>query len=124
MAIKRTTKKAAVKKTAKKKVEVAAVSTSHVSQSDLSFVLQQARITEKASMHAMDSVYVFNVSERASKRDIMAAVRKMYNVTPRKVRVATIPSKIKRNARTGRTGVKQGGKKAYIYLKKGETINL
>ena len=124
MAIKRTTKKAAVKKTAKKKAEVAAVSTSHVSQSDLSFVLQQARITEKASMHAMDSVYVFNVSERASKRDIMAAVRKMYKVTPRKVRVATIPSKIKRNARTGRTGVKPGGKKAYIYLKKGETINL
>ena len=124
MAIKRTTKKAAVKKTAKKKAEVVVASNSHVSQSDLSFVLQQARITEKASMHAMDSVYVFNVSERASKRDIMAAVRKMYNVTPRKVRVAAIPSKIKRNARTGRTGVKSGGKKAYIYLKKGETINL
>jgi len=40
------------------------------------------------------------------------------------VRVATIPSKTKRSARTGKTGTKKGGKKAYIYLKKGETINI
>ena len=118
MAVKKTTKKVT------KKTAVVTTSSSHVSASDLSFVLRQARITEKASMHAADSVYVFNVSERASKRDIMAAVRKYYNVTPRKISIATVPSKIKRSARTGKVGIKKGGKKAYVYLKKGETINL
>jgi large subunit ribosomal protein L23 len=108
----------------KPKAEVMTTSSSHVSASNLSHVLLQARITEKASMHMADSVYVFNVSPRASKRDIIAAVRKFYSVTPRKVSIATVPSKTKRNARTGKTGTKTGGRKAYIYLKKGETITL
>lgn len=122
----KTKKTAAVpKKPAKVKKEVTVVSTTAGAGSrDLSYVLERARITEKASMHQQDSVYVFNVSDRASKRDIIAAVRKFFNVTPRKVSIAAVPSKIKRNARTGRVGVKTGGKKAYVYLKKGETINL
>lgn len=122
MALFSKTKKADAKP-AKAKKDVAAVSASTGSR-DLTFVLEHARITEKASMHQVNAVYVFNVSDRASKRDISAAIRKFYNVTPRKVSIATVPSKIKRNARTGRTGVKSGGKKAYVYLKKGDTINL
>lgn len=85
-------------------------------------ILRHARITEKATMHSAESVYVFEVSTRATKRDIVMAIRDIYNVTPRMVRVATIPTKATRNARTGVTGVKRGGKKAYVYLKKGETI--
>lgn len=91
---------------------------------DLAHVLRHARITEKATMHSEQSVYVFDVSERASKRDILAAVKKLYQVTPRKIRVARVPSKTKRSMRTGKTGVKKGGKKAYVYLKQGETINI
>jgi len=55
-------------------------------------------------------------------RQIIEAVRELYKVTPRMVRVVTIPAKLKRNARTGKPGVKHGGKKAYVFLKKGDTI--
>jgi large subunit ribosomal protein L23 len=85
-------------------------------------VLRHARITEKATMYSNESVFVFEVAPRATKRDIVMAIREIYNVTPRMVRIAQIPTKSTRNARTGVSGVKRGGKKAYVYLQKGETI--
>ena len=91
---------------------------------DLSHVLKHARITEKATMHASLSVYTFDIAVSATKSDVAAAVKLFYKVSPRQVRVVNIPSKEKRNARTGKTGMTGGGKKAYVYLKKGETINL
>ncbi len=91
---------------------------------DLSHVLTQARITEKASMHMADSVYTFNVASDATKRDVLRAVQALYKVTPRMVRVVNIPMKSIRHARTGKMGMKGGGKKAYVYLKKGETITI
>jgi large subunit ribosomal protein L23 len=91
---------------------------------DLSHVLTHARITEKATMHQSDSVYTFNVNSAATKRDVIRAVYEQYKVLPRMVRVVTIPTKSVRHARTGKTGVKGGGKKAYVYLKKGETITI
>jgi large subunit ribosomal protein L23 len=91
---------------------------------DLSHVLRHARITEKASMHSQAGVYTFNISERATKRDIKQAVFALYKVTPERVRVLRVPTKVRRNARTGKTGVTTTAKKAYVYLKKGETINL
>ncbi len=90
----------------------------------ISGVLMRPRITEKASMHQAIGVYTFNVAESATKTQIAEAVRAAYKVTPRAVRIVSVPSKTKRNMRTGRTGVKTGGKKAYVYLKKGETITL
>ena len=89
----------------------------------LADVLRALRITEKASLVSEKGVFVFNVSEDATKNSIMKAVRKIYSVTPRKVSIVTVRPKAKRNARTGRTGWSTGGKKAYVYLKKGDTIN-
>lgn len=91
---------------------------------DLAHVLKHARITEKATMHNEMGAYVFDVAENATKRDIASAIKKLYSVTPRMVRVVNIPTKTKRNMRTGKVGVKGGGKKAYVYLKKGETITI
>lgn len=91
---------------------------------DLSHVLKHARITEKASMQQGSNVYAFDVAQSATKRDIMLAVRALYKVTPRKVAVVNVPTKTRKNMRTGREGLKRGGKKAYVYLKSGETITL
>lgn len=91
---------------------------------DLTHILKHARITEKASMHQAQSVYVFDIDADASKRDVMQAVRSLYGVTPRKVAVVNVPRKNIRSMRTGRTGVKGGGRKAYVYLKQGETITI
>ncbi|PIR82816.1 50S ribosomal protein L23 [Candidatus Kaiserbacteria bacterium CG10_big_fil_rev_8_21_14_0_10_59_10] len=90
----------------------------------LSNILRQPRITEKATMESGSGVYVFDISPTATKRDVVAAVQSIYKVRPRKVRVATIPAKNVRSMRTGKRGVKKGGRKAYIYLKKGETITI
>lgn len=112
------------KTTKKEKTDAVKPSSVAVSGADLSQVIRHARITEKATMHSINGVYVFDVADTAGKREIMAAVKKLYSVTPAKVRVTTVPAKTKRNARTGRVGIKTGGKKAYVYLKKGETINI
>jgi len=87
-------------------------------------VLKNPRITEKATMHSDAGVYTFDVTAGATKRDIMKAVRALYSVSPRKVAIVSVPKKWKRNMRTGKRGQQGGGKKAYVYLKKGETINL
>ena len=115
----------------KKKIEKEAVAAPAASEStqeravmgrDISTILRQARITEKASMHQSIGVYTFDIARSATKRDVMQAVRALYKVTPRSVRVVTVPTKTRRNARNGKMGMTGGGKKAYVYLKKGETI--
>ncbi len=86
--------------------------------------LSNPRITEKASVQQAAGVYVFDVAVDATKRDVISAVKKTYGVTPRMVRTVTIRPTTVRHARTGKYGTTAGGKKAYVYLKKGETINL
>ena len=95
-----------------------------VSAASLAHVLKNPRITEKASMHQGSSVYTFDVATSATKTQIAAAIRSVYSVSPRKVRIVQIPSKQTRSTRTGKRGVKTGGKKAYVYLKNGETITI
>jgi len=102
----------------------APVQQNHGSAGNLAHVLQHARITEKSTMHNEMGSYVFNVADGASKREVAQAVKALYGVRPRMVRVVTVPKKVKRNMRTGKIGIRGGGKKAYVYLKKGDTINL
>lgn len=86
-------------------------------------VLLRPRITEKAALGADKSnVYIFEVTSDSTKKSISASVHDAYGVTPEKVRVARIPSKAV--FVRGKRGIKSGGKKAYIYLKKGDKIEL
>ncbi|MBI5457729.1 50S ribosomal protein L23 [Candidatus Kaiserbacteria bacterium] len=111
------------KNTEAKQMAVATpASTSPSMGRDISTILKHARITEKASMHQAGGVYTFDIARAATKRDVIQAVRALYAVTPRTVRIVTVPTKVRRNARTGKLGMTGGGKKAYVYLKKGETI--
>lgn len=89
-------------------------------QHDFSQILKNPRITEKASMKAESNVYVFEVSRDANKKTIAHAINALYNVKPVKVAVVKIPTK--EVFVRGRIGIHGGGKKAYVYLKKGETI--
>lgn len=101
-----------------------AVSNESSMRSGLSHILRNPRITEKATANALMSTYIFDVAPRATKREIMVAVKEVYKVVPQKVTIAAVPRKSVRNPRTGKVGVKGGGKKAYVYLKKGETITI
>ncbi len=89
---------------------------------NLDGVLIQPRITEKASFRTDGNVYTFEVATRANKKDVAQAVAYLYNVKPVRVNIAQIPSK--RTFTRGKWGVKKGGKKAYVFLKKGDSIEI
>ena len=89
-----------------------------------SHVLLSPRITEKGAYLAEIGAYVFNVGELANKHEIAAAVAEIYSVTPRKVTIVRVPRKRTMNRGSRKMGMTAGGKKAYVFLKKGETIEL
>ena len=81
------------------------------------------RITEKAAILAdKQNVYVFEVSSEATTASVAASVKASYKVTPVKVNMARVAAK--RVVVRGKRGVKSGSKKAYVYLKKGDKIEL
>ena len=78
------------------------------------------RVTEKAGMLAEKGVYTFEVLKNANSRQISLAITEAYKVTPVKISIAPIKSKTM--FARGKSGRTVSGKKAYIYLKKGEKI--
>ena len=84
--------------------------------------LIRPHITERATALAQKNAYVFIIEPRATKREVIAAIKTLYSITPRKVTTITIPSK-RRVGRRGIHGVQSGYKKAVVYLKAGETIS-
>jgi len=109
---------------AEKKEKVTTTTASFGGHEDIARVLMNPRMTEKATMGIENLVYVFDVATNSNKKQIKEAVKLIYNVDAKKVHVSKIASKKKRNQRTGIKGVKSGGKKAYVYLKKGDSISL
>ena len=87
-------------------------------------ILLSPRITEKSAYMSEKGCYVFNVSPRANKGQIAEAIRDTFKVTPRKVTVVTLTRKMRATRGTNRKGASAGGKKAYVYLKPGQTIEL
>jgi ribosomal protein L23 len=118
----KTTKTAKVAKT--KKADATPAVVAPASGASYAHVLMNPRITEKATMQSGNNVITFDVSVRTNKREIAKAVQSLYKVTPVAVRVVTVRAKMKKNARTGRMGMSTGGKKAYVQLKQGDSINL
>ena len=86
-------------------------------------ILRSPRVTEKAALQNQDNVYVFEVRVDASKRDIDFAIRSIYNVKPEKIRTMPIPRKMVQRRKGGK-GFTSKGKKAYVYLKEGDSISL
>lgn len=90
--------------------------------SGVEYALKNPRVTEKAAYASERGVYVFDVDRQATKETIAQAMVKIYKVTPVKVNISKVPAK---NVFVrGKKGVKKGGKKAYVYLKKGDTIEI
>lgn len=85
-------------------------------------LIKNPRVTEKSSMLVEANVYTFNVSSDATKNEIKKAVFSLYKVNPMKVNTVSFPAK--QIMVRGKKGVKQGGKKAFVYLKKGDKIEI
>lgn len=91
---------------------------------DLTSVIRRPRITEKATNSAEKGTYVFEVNIDATKIDIAEAVKILFKVTPVKINVVRMKSQniIKRSR--GVKGKSKNYKKAYVFLKKGDKIEL
>jgi len=89
---------------------------------DYSGILRNPRITEKTAIVSSGSVYVFDVDPRANKTQVKKAVEMIYKVKPVKVNITKIVKKPVASKKIRKTYYKGGGKKAYVFLKKGETI--
>jgi len=85
-------------------------------------ILKNPRITEKATFASENDVYVFDVFVDATKNEIKEAVNEIFKVQPVRVNVTKIPRKKVTDRRSRTTNTKGGGKKAYVYLKKGDKI--
>ena len=85
-------------------------------------IILSPRITEKGAYLSEQGCYVFNVAAKANKYEISQAIKSVFKVTPRKISIVTVPTKSVQTRGTNRRGTSGGGKKAYVYLKKGETI--
>lgn len=83
-------------------------------------LIKGTRITEKSAISADKGAYTFNVDPHANKSEIKKAIKMLYKVTPVKISITQISSK--KVTRRGVTGVRSGGKKAVVYLKKGDKI--
>lgn len=112
-------KKENQKKEAKKDTKNAL---SYTPQADLEHVLLRPHVTEKAALLAEKNVHVFQIDPRAGKRDVQAAISSIYNVVPKKISIVKLPSK--NVVSRGKRGVKSGKKKAIVYLKKGDSIEV
>ncbi len=80
------------------------------------------RITEKAANASDKNTYVFNVAIDANKIEIKKEIKRIYNVSP--VRVNIVNTEGKTVLSRGRVGKRNDSKKAYVYLKKGDTISV
>ena len=97
-----------------------AKTTTKVSKTDYSNILIKPRITEKATIIAEDGVYTFLVHPSATKKEVSKAIEQNFKVTPVKVNVINL--KTKKVMRRGKRGKTSGGRKAMVYLKKGDSI--
>lgn len=118
---KRTTKKAAAAPKGEASVPAKVKAAAPVLSSR---VLVSPRVTEKAAIGTEVGVYVFNVTADATKPAIASAVQELFKVTPVKVRIVNNKPTRTTTRATGRRGKTNANKKAYVYLKKGDKIEL
>lgn len=104
------------KKDSEKKTEAKTVT------EDLSWVIISPRITEKAAMVSENNVFTFDVATKANKIQVKRAIVAKYKVTPKKVNI--ISAKSRKVMKRGRKVHQSGTKKAMVFLKKGDTIEL
>ena len=86
----------------------------------MTHIITNPRITEKASFAQEQNIYTFDISSGANKTEIKKAVFLLYKVKPLRVNVLSVPKK--KTFTRGKVGSKGGGRKALVYLKKGDKI--
>lgn len=85
-------------------------------------IIRAPWFSEKAIIATEKGVYVFEVPKSATKAQIAAAVKEVFKVAPRQVRVVHLPAKRKTMRSRRGVGTRAARHKAYVYLAAGDTI--
>lgn len=91
---------------------------------NLAGIILGTRVTEKAVSMSERNVYTFVVRRDATKFDVRDAVKEIYKVTPDRIRTVNRAPAMRPSGSKNRLVKVPGMKKAYVYLKKGDSINL
>ncbi len=105
---------------AKKEIQENKVENKEVVQT--ASLILSPRITEKASLQSEANAFTFTVAKNATKLELMKEIQKTYKVKPTAINIININGKVK--FKRGAWGKTPGIKKAVVFLKKGDTINL
>ena len=111
-------KEKTVKADTKKRVARAKISVDGVAND----IIRAPWFSEKALIMTENGVYTFGVSTRATKAEIAGAIKEIYKVTPKKIRIVNLPAKRKAMRTKRGVGFRATRRKAYVYLNKGDTI--
>lgn len=91
---------------------------------NIATVILRPHITEKAALLGERNVYAFQVRKGATKYEIRDAVKALYKVTPVSIRIVNKQPRHSMSRSRGRDMMEAGQRKAYVYLKKGDRIEL
>jgi len=91
---------------------------------DLAGVIIKPHVTEKAVGMGERNVYTFLVRTDATKYLVRDAIKSLFNVTPVKINIVNKKPRQFKSKTKGRRLTEKGMKKAYVYLKDGDSINL
>ncbi len=84
-------------------------------------IIKHPLITEKSSSIKEINWYIFAVDSKSNKKEIKAAVEKLFKVKVDTVRTLTLPGKSVKRAGGGRiSGKRSPLKKAYVKIKEGK----
>lgn len=86
-------------------------------------IIKKAIISEKAYQGMEHGIYTFLIENTASKKDVAGAVKKFFSVDAVKVNITSISGKKKRVNKTRKFVSVGAGKKAVVWLKKGQSIS-
>ena len=85
-------------------------------------IIRAPWFSEKALIMTEKGVYTFDVPKSATKAHIAGAIKEIYKVEPRKIRIANLPAKRKAMRTKRGVGTRAARRKAYVYLNAGDTI--
>ncbi len=85
-------------------------------------IIRAPWFSEKALIVTEKGVYTFAVPAHATKAEIAGAIKEIYKVEPRMIRIVNLPAKRKAMRTKRGIGSRSARRKAYVYLNKGDTI--
>ncbi len=105
-------------------VKTPVVNGARATDRNLDGIILGTRVTEKAVSMSERNVYTFVVRRDATKFDVRDAIKEIYKVTPERIAIVNRAPALRPSGSKNRMVKAPGMKKAYVYLKKGDSINL